>query len=162
MRSIFTRPPNTSSFTSTVPTFSFWLLTTSTVMTAPAGLKPRHYIADLKVRATYPFGRHPRHSRHARHFRHLFLPSLLLLLLLLRLRLRLCCNSFPNEHVAAIGTRDIAAHHDDVVLGVDAKHFEIANRDAVGSHVTVHPHAEKHARRIRRRADRTGRTMEHR
>ena len=40
IRSTFTRPPNTSSRTSKVPIFSFWWLTTSSVIDVPAGPGP--------------------------------------------------------------------------------------------------------------------------
>ena len=49
-----------------------------------------------------------------------------------------------------------------VVLGVDAQHLQVAHRHPVGAHVAAHAHALDHARRVRRGADRAGRPVEHR
>src|SRR5438445_549013 len=107
MRSVFTRPPNTSSLTSTEPTLLFWLSTTSNCMSALC----------------------PAWAEQAR-------PLLLALLGFLHLRNLdlLGGHGLPDDHVAARLARDAALHDQQVVVRVDADDFEVADRDAPAAH----------------------------
>src|ERR1700756_4615045 len=68
---------------------------------------------------------------------------------------------FHDHDVTTIRTGNAAFHHQQVVVLIDAQHAQIANRHALIAKVARHAHAFEHARRKRRRTDRTG-DLEHR
>src|SRR5688500_18765274 len=104
------RPPNTASFRSSDPTFSFCALTTSICMMTSIG---------------GPEG-----------------PPLLLALLLHRLDLSdldLLGRHCLADHEDAVRTaRHRTLDEQQVVVGIDLQHLEVAHRHAVGAHVPGH------------------------
>jgi len=53
-------------------------------------------------------------------------------------------------------------NHKEIVLGIDLHDFQVPDRDAIAAHASGGTHPLDDARRKRRRADRTGRAVEHR
>ena len=77
-------------------------------------------------------------------------------------RLTSCFAAFLNNHDAAVRTGHRAANHQQIVFRIDPRHGQSFYRDAHVAHVTRRPHALDNSRRIRRRANRTGRAHVHR
>src|SRR5204863_2111666 len=135
MRSVFTRPPKISSFSSSDPTVSFLVLTMSSFMALllallrGGGLLRDGHLAGL---------------------------------LGLDDRVLLRGNRLPHDQVGAGGARHGAADDQHVVLAVDRDDLQVARRHLVAAHPSGRAHALDDARGERRGADRAGRAVEHR
>src|SRR5437867_4704142 len=160
IRSAFTRPPNTSSRRSTAPTFSFWLFTTSSC------------IANLSRSFLAGSGAPPPLRTDADASPRLFLaaasawPQALLLPLLRFLDLRhldpFRRDRLAHDHVAGRGTRNSALDDQQMIVGIDPQHFQVANGHAAAAHPARRPHSLDDARGERRCADGPWRAVEHR
>src|SRR5215210_2578879 len=101
---------------STLPTFLFSTLTTSTVISDPLNSKfetQNEKAFSFRI-SDFAFSR----------YWSLVPDALLRLLLQLRLRLGLGGDRLANQHVATVSPRHVAAYDNHVVLGVDSEHLE--------------------------------------